>query len=104
MYMLPATPTPRPYGSLRNFFVHSLAFSTAARHSRKPFDVMRMPLVVVVFDARKLRRRSSIGSRPTASDILSSWHSSAKRGCTEPWPRLGPHAGLLVNTRVESKR
>src|SRR5574341_618633 len=36
------------------------------------------------------------GSRPTASASLSSWHSKAKRGCTEPCPRFGPQHGLLV--------
>jgi hypothetical protein len=41
-------------------------------------------------------RRSSIGSIPSFSAALSSWHSMAKRGCTLPWPRLGPQAGLLV--------
>jgi len=49
-------------------------------------------------------RRSAIGSMPIRSASLSSWHSNAKRGCTEPWPRLGPQQGLFVNTRVESKR
>ena len=63
-----------------------------------------MPLTVCVFSPMKFLRRTAIGSSPTASDSLSIWHSNAKRGCTEPCPRLGPQHGLLVNTRVESKR
>ena len=51
-----------------------------------------------------LRRRSSIGSMPSATAALSSWISIAKRGCTEPCPRLGPHAGLLVYARRLAKR
>ena len=41
---------------------------------------------------------------PSSTAALSSWISMAKRGCTEPWPRLGPQAGLLVYARVLSKR
>jgi hypothetical protein len=104
MYMLPATPTPLPYGSRRNFRFHSDAPSTAARHSGKPFDVMRRPFTVGRFSPMKFFRRTSIGSMPTASASLSSWHSNAKRGWTEPCPRLGPQHGLFVNTRVESNR
>jgi hypothetical protein len=45
-----------------------------------------------------------MGSIPSRSASLSSCTSKAKRGCTLPWPRLGPQHGLLVKTRVESKR
>ncbi len=48
--------------------------------------------------------RSSAGSLPSFSAILSSWTSTAKRGWVEPWPRLGPQAGLLVYSRMLSKR
>ncbi len=61
-----------------------------------PFEVTRIPLSVRAFGATRLRRRSSIGSIPRRSEILSSETSNAKRGCTLPWPRLGPHGGLLV--------
>ncbi len=96
MYVEPATPTPRPKGSLRNFSFHPLARSTASRHSRKPLEVTRSSFTVRVFSPMKLRRRISMGSIPTRSASLSIWTSKAKRGCTEPWPRLGPHAGLFV--------
>ena len=63
-----------------------------------------MPFTVRVCSPMKLRRRSSIGSMLIASASLSIWHSNAKRGWTDPCPRLGPQHGLFVNTRVESKR
>ena len=94
--MEPATPTPRPKGILRNFSRQPLARSTASRHSRKPLEVTRSSFTVRVCSPMKLARRSSMGSIPTRSASLSSWTSKAKRGWTEPWPRLGPHAGLLV--------
>jgi hypothetical protein len=63
-----------------------------------------MPFTVRVDSPMWFLRRSAIGSQPILSASLSSWHSNANRGCTEPWPRLGPQHGLFVNTRVESKR
>ena len=78
--------------------------STFSRHSMKPLEVMRWPLTVFVCSPWKFLRRISMGSMPSCSATSSSWHSKAKRGCTEPWPRFGPHGGLFVNTRVESNR
>ena len=46
--------------------------------------------------------RSSAGDTASFSAILSSCTSWPKRGCGVPWPRLGPHGGLLVNTRAAS--
>ncbi len=69
-----------------------------------PFDVTRSSLIVRVFEPMKLSRRNSMGSRSSRSDSLSICTSKAKRGWTEPCPRFGPQAGLLVYTRVESNR
>jgi hypothetical protein len=52
----------------------------------------------------KFRRLSSIGSICSSAATLSSEISNANRGCTDPWPRFGPHGGLFVYTRVESNR
>ena len=46
--------------------------------------------------ARKLRRRSSSGVRPTTLAILSMWRSSAKMLCGAPKPRKAPWGGTLV--------
>jgi len=101
MYIEPAQPRPRPRPSFPRRAFQRLASSTWSRHWSKPLLVMRWPLTVVVFAPWKFRRRTSIGSIPASTASRSSWISSAKRGCTEPWPRLGPHGGLLVKTRVE---
>jgi hypothetical protein len=58
--------------------------------------VTRSSLIVRVRSPMKLRRRISMGSMPSRSASLSSCTSKAKRGCTLPWPRFGPHAGLFV--------
>ena len=63
-----------------------------------------MPFTVRVCSPTWFLRRSAMGSMPIRSASLSSWHSNANRGCTEPCPRLGPQQGLFVNTRVESNR
>jgi hypothetical protein len=52
----------------------------------------------------KLRRRSSMGSIPSRSASLSSVHLEGEAGLHAAVAALGPHAGLLVKTRVESKR
>ena len=96
MYVEPATPTPRPYGSRRCLRFQPLARSTSSRHSRKPFEVTLKSFTVRVLAPMKLRLRSSIGSISSRSAIRSSCTSIAKRGCTEPWPRFGPQAGLFV--------
>ena len=62
----------------------------------KPLDVTRRSFTVRVSEPMKLRRRSSMGSIDSLSAIRSSCTSKAKRGCTDPWPRFGPHAGLFV--------
>ena len=57
---------------------------------------------VTVPGASALRSRHSAGSSPSSWQNLSTWHSSAYRGCGVPWPRLGPQGGLLVKTRTPS--
>jgi hypothetical protein len=100
----PRHPDAAAEGQLPVLRFQSLARSTASRHCRKPLEVTRSSLTVRVISPMKLRRRSSIGSMPSRSASLSSVTSKAKRGCTLPCPRFGPHAGLLVKTRVLSKR
>ena len=58
----------------------------------------------VLFGEMRFFRRSAIGSIERERAILSSVTSKAKRGCTLPCPRFGPHGGLLVEYRVERKR
>jgi len=58
--------------------------------------VIRCPFTVSTFSPMKLRRRTSMVSIPSCSAASSSATSKAKRGCTDPCPRLGPQGGLLV--------
>src|ERR1700722_16764503 len=104
MYADEATPRPRPRPSFPRRSFQPDASSTFARHSRLPFDVTRIPLRLGVLGGAAFCRRSSIGSMPSFSAILSSVTSNAKRGCTLPCPRLGPHGGLLVKYRTDEKR
>ena len=61
-----------------------------------PFEVTRMPLTVRAFGADEVPPAQLDGIDAERSAILSSETSKAKRGCTLPWPRLGPQGGLLV--------
>jgi hypothetical protein len=52
--------------------------------------------MVSVGACSRLRRRISIGSRPSSAAIVSSSDSKAKRMFTVPWPRIAPQGGVLV--------
>src|SRR5216117_3352351 len=65
-----------------------------------PIVPMRSQLAVSELGGTRCLRRSSAGSMPSCSAILSRWTSRAKRGCGVPWPRLGPQGGLFVNARA----
>ena len=78
------------------------ASTTLSMHSPRPMVVTVKWFAVFVNGSATIRRRMSAGSSPSCSAARSSWHSSAKRGCTVPWPRLGPHGGLLVKMRAPS--
>ncbi len=52
--------------------------------------------------ASAFRRRSSTGSRPSASASLSICASAAKHVCTAPKPRIAPQGGLFEYTHVDS--
>src|SRR5207247_8791381 len=69
-------------------------------HSPSPIVVTVRWFAVLVNGSTRMRRRMSAGSSPSCSAALSSCTSRAKRGCGVPCPRLGPHGGLLVNTRA----
>src|SRR5262245_5528295 len=85
-----------------HFRRHPEASTTLSMHSLRPIVVIVRWFAVFVNGSATMRRRLSVGSRPSCSAALSSWHSSAKRGCGVPWPRLGPHGGLLVKIRAPS--
>ena len=95
-------PTPCPAGSFRCFAFHSERSTTRRMHSASPIVPMRNQLAVSEFGLATIFSRSSAGSRPSFSAILSSWTSWPNRGCGVPCPRLGPHGGLLVKTRAPS--
>ena len=61
-----------------------------------PFEVTRRPLRVGAFGGDEVPPAQLDGVEAELSAILSSETSKAKRGCTLPWPRLGPQGGLLV--------
>jgi hypothetical protein len=71
-------------------------------HSARPTEPTFSQFAVSESGLTIIERRSSAGSRPSFSAILSSWISWPKRGCGVPWPRLGPQGGLLVKTRAAS--
>ncbi len=102
MYAPQAMPTPRPTGSLPCLFAQSDRVTTCRMHSASPMVPMRIQFAVSVFGLATIFKRSSAGSMLSFAAILSSWISCPKRGCGVPWPRLGPHAGLLVNIRHAS--
>ena len=99
MYMEPATPSPRPRPSFPWRSFQAEAFSTSSRHLRKPLEVIFWPFTVSTNSPMKLRRRTSMGSIPSFSAASSSATSKAKRGWTDPCPRLGPQGGLFVYMR-----
>ena len=71
-------------------------------HSTRPVVVTVRWLAVFVNGSVAMRRRIAAGSSPSCSAALSIWTSRAKRGWGVPWPRLGPHGGLLVKMRAPS--
>src|SRR5882762_8200338 len=84
------------------FSRQSDASTTLSMHSPRPMVVTVRWFAVLVKGSATIRLRRSAGSRPSCSAALSSWHSSANRGWGVPWPRLGPHGGLLVKMRAPS--
>ena len=54
--------------------------------------------------ARRCRAAARRDRSSRRSAILSSCTSWPKRDCGVPWPRFGPHGGLLVKTRQPRKR
>src|SRR2546422_8557713 len=88
---------PLPSGSLRNFSFQPEPVTTFSMHAPRPIVPMRSQLAVSELGGTRCLSRSSAGSIPSCSAILSRWTSSAKRGCGVPCPRFGPHGGLLVN-------
>ena len=95
-------PIPFPGGRVRRFSRQPEASTTRSMHSPRPMVVTVRWFAVFTNGSARLRRRMSAGSRPSCSAALSIWHSIAKRGWGVPCPRLGPHGGLLVNTRAPS--
>jgi hypothetical protein len=63
---------------------HPEASTTLSMHSPRPIVVTVRWLAVLVNGSCTMRRRRSAGSRLSCSAALSSWHSSAKRGCGVP--------------------
>src|SRR5215470_1967624 len=110
MYAEHAKPMPRRRGPgddprrvhPRHFCSQPDASTTLSMHSPRPIVVTVRWLAVFVNGSHTIRRRSSVGSSPSCSAALSICTSSPKRGWGVPWPRLGPHGGLLVNTRAPS--
>ena len=72
--------------------------TTAWMQSARPLEPIFSQFAVSEFSFVTMFRRSSAGSMRSFSAILSSCTSCPKRGCGVPWPRLGPQAGLFVNT------
>ena len=95
-------PTPLPYGSFLNLFFQSERATTCRMHSARPIEPIFSQFAVSESGLATIPRRSTAGSMPSFSAILSSCTSWPKRGCGVPWPRLGPQGGLLVKTRAAS--
>src|SRR3954466_16053432 len=102
MYVLQARPTPLPFGSLRCLSFHPDISRTLRMHSSRPMVPTFSQLAVNELALTRFFSLNSAGSMFSFSAILSSCTSWPKRGCGVPCPRLGPHAGLLVNTRHAS--
>jgi hypothetical protein len=92
-------PRPRPRPSLRNRDRQPDASTTACTHCTSPIVRTLSQLAVRLSGGTAFWIRQSAGSMPSFSQILSIWTSRPNRGCGVPWPRLGPHGGLLVNVR-----
>ena len=97
-------PRPRPRSSLPKRCFQPDAATTASRQADSPMVRICSQLAVRLSAGAALSIRHWAGSRPSRSQILSMWTSSPKRGCGVPWPRLGPHGGLLVKVRQPRKR
>ena len=63
---------------------------------------MRRPFTVRLFGGCSTRSRYSIGSRPSSVGDLVELALEREARLHVPWPRLGPHGGLFVNTRAPS--
>src|ERR1041385_1340582 len=104
MYEEQASPMPLPVGSFLNLSFQPEPRTTCSMQRPRPMVPTRSQLAVSELGGTRCLSRSSAGSSPSCSAILSRWTSSANRGCGVPWPRLGPHGGLFVETRAPPNR
>ena len=100
-WMKQAAPNARPAGSSRP---QPDSRRTVSRHSVSPQDVMRMPCGVTSPGWLALRKRSSMGSMPSACATSSVCDSTAKVASGLPKPRTEPPYILFVYTTRERMR